>query len=216
MNFSRGGDSLSQRLKQIRSFYTDQKHIWDIGCDHGDLGLSFAADGNVQSIQLVDPSQAVVASLLKKIKDSYITKGFLNIVHQKGQEIVIAHPSNCIFIAGMGGKEISEIIQNLLPQLDESSRLIISPHRKILELRSLLNGLPMSLEGETTVFEDGQFYQVLCLIPQVTQERVSLFGENIWKGPVGESYRQHQIKYFTPHKDLASVAYVRYLKSLSL
>jgi tRNA (adenine22-N1)-methyltransferase len=214
MSFSREGDSLSERLKSIRHYHTDQRNIWDIGCDHGLLGLSFKVC-DVDSIHLVDPSKPVIDSLMNKLKDAYITKRKIFITQKEGQSLSIDSLSNCLFIAGMGGKEIGEIILHLLPQLDQSSRIVISPHRKILELRKLLNKLPLSLIEEKVMLEEGQYYQILCLSPLEGGQKVSLFGEELWTSETGESYRQHQVKFFTPHQDLASRDYVSHLQGLN-
>ncbi len=212
MSSSRVGDGLSRRLQALKDLHTNQKNIWDIGCDHGQLGLSFAGS-SVESIHLVDPSKPVIDELQKKVKDSYITQNKINISHKKGQKLIIDQNSNCIFIAGMGGKEIGDIIIHLLPQLDETSRIVISPHRKILKLRVLLHSLPLILNDEKVLFEEDQFYQVLCLIPG-KGKKVSFYGEGLWQSKAGEEYRQHQIKFFSPHQDLASIRYLDHLKAL--
>ena len=113
----------------------------------------------------------------------------------------------------MGGKEISEIIQSLLPLLDQESRFVISPHRKILELRELLHTLPLELEKEEVIREKGHYYVMMSLKHKTQVKRkVSLFGEEIWKSKWGEDYRQHQIKHFSHHKDKKSMDYVDHLK----
>ena len=104
-----------------------------------------------------------------------------------------------------------EILQNLLPQLDASSRIVISPHRKILELRKLLHYLPLILLEEKVLFEDGQFYQILCLTPG-EGVKVSLYGKDLWNDETGEAYLDHQVKTFSQHQDLASQEYVSYLR----
>ena len=211
MSSSREGETLSLRLRTLRSFYSNQKHIWDIGCDHGLLGLSFEAEYLVESIQLVDPSLSVIDKLNDKLKDSYITKHVF-IHHKKGQDIELHLSSNCIFIAGMGGSEIGEILTNLLPQLDDSSEIIISPHRKILELRKALGNMPLSIKEEKVIFEDQQFYPVMVLVPGDRGEKVSLYGDALWDDETGEEYLDHQIRYFSHHRDEASLAYVAWLK----
>lgn len=210
MSSSRVGDTLSKRLGKLRSFYNHEKHVWDIGCDHGQLGLSFHNISSVENIHLVDPSLPVIDVLKQKLIDSYITK--VKIYHQTGQSLSIKSSSNCIFIAGMGGKEIGEIITHVLPQLNSSSRLVISPHRKILELRSLLNKLPVSLIEEEVILEDDQFYQILILAPGKGTP-VSLYGENLWEGDTGKMYREHQLKAFGVHRDEASLSYVGFLRT---
>lgn len=210
MSSSRVEDTLSLRLGKLRSCYNQEKHVWDIGCDHGQLGLSFHNVSCVENIHLVDPSLPVINVLKQKLVDSYISKA--RIYHQNGQSLSITSSSNCIFIAGMGGKEIGEIITHILPQLNSSSRLVISPHRKILELRSLLHKLPVTLIKEEVIFEDDQFYQIMILAPR-NGKPVSLYGEELWEGDIGEKYREHQLAAFGVHRDEASLSYVKFLKS---
>lgn len=213
MNSFRVGDRLSRRLKTLRNYHSEQKIIWDIGCDHGQLGLSFL-ESTVTEINLVDPSELVIKSLYTLPIDAYIQKGILKIHYKEGQKLNIDSINNLIFIAGMGGKEIGEIIVSLIPQLDDSSQFVISPHRKILELRSLLHSLPLSLISEQVIFEDGQFYQVLVLRPGRSGEKVSLYGEKMWEGPEGREYLAHQLKVYKSHRDSGSQAYFDYLMSL--
>lgn len=210
MSSSKVGDALSLRLGKLRSYYNQEKHVWDIGCDHGQLGLSFHHISTVENIHLVDPSEPVINVLKQKLVDSYISKA--KIYQQNGQSLSIKSSSNCIFIAGMGGKEIGEIITHVLPQLNSSSRLVISPHRKILELRSLLNKMPVSLIEEEVIFEDDQFYQILILSPGIGTP-VSLYGEKLWEGVTGSMYREHQVKAFGIHRDEASLSYLDFLKT---
>lgn len=217
MSSSKVGDSLSLRLSKIRSFYQNEFYLWDIGCDHGDLGLSFVNSPSVEVINLVDPSISVKKSLELKLKDSYITKPLIEIKNERGQDLKITNDKkNLIFIAGMGGKEIGEIIYSLLPQLDSSSKIVISPHKNILELRSFLNSLPLCLEEETLVFENHQFYQIMVLKPDSSfdRKRVSVFGEEIWKSPLGISYRSHLLKHLPFHRGKLSQDFLKYLNSL--
>jgi tRNA A22 N-methylase len=158
---------------------------------------------------LVDPSLDV----FKSLKDSYITNGKINLINKKGQDLKIETKNNLFFIAGMGGKEIGGIIQSLLPHLQSCSRFVISPHRKILELRSLLRELPLKLEKEEVVWDKGQFYVVLSLKPDITGEKkVSLFGDELWQSETGEHYRQQQIQFFSLHKDEKSQQYIDFLR----
>src|SRR5690606_4311997 len=109
---------------------------------------------SVTQIHLVDPSALVIQTLKKKLLDSDIPREeIIQIHHQRGQELTLRPDiSKCLFIAGMGGKEIQEILQNLLPQLGAADRVVISPHRKILELRNYLHTSEFGLISEETLF----------------------------------------------------------------
>ncbi len=147
---------------------------------------------------------------------SYITKQPLISVHNlKGQEVILNSESKIVFIAGMGGKEIGEIITHLLPQLSPEDRLVISPHRNILELRKQLHLTDLRLVDEIVLKEEGQFYQIICLSKSSIGPKVSLYGTKIWEGVSGEEYRQHQIGTLSIHQDKASRDFVAHLKQLS-
>lgn len=180
------------------------------------LGLSFVDNEHIKSIHLVDPSVDVINVLKKKLVDSYITSKDLIKVHRtRGQDVILGPESKLIFIAGMGGKEIQEIILNLLPQLTSFDRLVISPHRNVLELRAYLKTSELGLMDEICLKEDGQFYQILCLNRSSDYAKVPLYGAKIWEGEIGEEYREHQIQTFSYHQDGLSKAFVSYLRQLS-
>lgn len=213
MSFFRGGE-LSLRLQTLKSFHLDQLNIWDIGCDHGKLGFSFINDHSISSINLVDPSEKVINDLNNKVKASYITAPKLNVFKCKGQDLKIKSKKNSIFIAGMGGKEIWEIISNILPSLDHESQFIISPHKNILMLRNYLHDCPITLRSESLIYENNQFYQILVLSPGFYGTPVSKFGSDIWKGNIGERYRLHLLHNYSAHQDQQSKDFLKYLKSL--
>ncbi|WP_408096463.1 tRNA (adenine(22)-N(1))-methyltransferase TrmK [Peredibacter sp. HCB2-198] len=215
-NSSRVGDSsLSLRLSTLHHQYQNETSIWDIGCDHGLLGLSFLNHEHVKAVHLVDPSDLVIKTLKDKFKATYISSPKLFIHHQPGQAVKLDPNSNCIFIAGMGGKEIGEIIQNLIPQLTSNDRLVISPHRKILELRVLLHSMNLDLLHEEVLKEDGQYYQIMVLAKSEKSGLIPLYGEKLWTSETGREYRIHQLKHFDLHQDVASRQYISFLKSLN-
>lgn len=202
--------SLSGRLSKLSSYYSNQHSIWDIGCDHGLLGLSFHKYESVKSIHLVDPSDKVIEVLKLKLKDSDIP--IATIYHSPGQNIKLNSESKCIFIAGMGGKEIAEILKNLEPQMSFQDQVVISPHRSVLLLRDYLFQSGFRLVGEEAFFEDAQYYPILVLSKNESLPRVTLYGENMWRGEIGTAYKMHQIKFFETHQDPSSQAYLAYLK----
>lgn len=206
---------LSERLSSIKAQYISASHVWDVGCDHGELGLSFNDVPTVQAIHLVDPSKPVIDELHKKTKDSYISKENLLIHHQRGQEISLCSDvSNHIFIAGMGGKEIGLILKSLRPQLNENDLVTISPHRGILELRRDLHASEFRCLREFVIEEGNQFYQILTLNQSSQSPAVSLYGKELWKGEVGEKYRLHQLEHFNRHKDSLSQGFIAYLRDI--
>jgi tRNA A22 N-methylase len=203
---------LSIRLKALASHYHNQESIWDIGCDHGQLGLSFRGHPSRPSIHLVDPSQEVILKLKASIDSDIPINHSIKIHHKKGQDLVLGSDTKQVFIAGMGGKEIRDILKAIRPQLSLGDRIVISPHRGILELREYLTHSDFRLNHEYTLKEDEQFYQIICLDFE-SISRVSAFGEGVFSGEIGRAYRQRLIDTFEIHQDTQSRALLNYLKN---
>ncbi len=212
-NSSRVGD-LPLRLATLKAYYENSEHIWDIGCDHGLLGLSFLGDPRVKSIHLVDPSERVIDSLNQKLINSHIPREKLHIHHLFGQNIKLSSQKNLLFIAGMGGQEILEILESLQPQLDSEDRVVVSPHRNILRLRQWLRQSDFRLFDESVMEENQQFYQILGLTKNSDHPLVSEFGSQIWSSSEGKRYRQRELFHFESHRDEASREYFSFLKGL--
>ena len=208
MNFSR-------RLQFLSELHQSETNIWDIGCDHGLLGLSFVQRLDIESVHLVDPSLDVINALQVKLLDSDIPKKEKISIHQKkGEEIKICSSQNLIFIAGMGGKNIIDILKHLSNQIDRSSKVVISPHKNILETRNYLHDSEWRLMSEHLVQENSQFYQVMSLKNEDSLPRVSRYGAEIWQNNLGKEYKNHLLKHLRTHRDEKSKQYVQFLEQI--
>jgi tRNA A22 N-methylase len=116
----------------------------------------------------------------------------------------------------MGGKEIGEILEVHHSQLDWSSRIIISPHKNILELRKKLAQLNYGVETEEIIKDQGRFYQVLVLSQNSELPLISPYGNRLWDHPLGREYRERELAHFSSHRDASSKEYCRFLEQLSL
>lgn len=205
---------LSKRLQALASHYHLAQSIWDIGCDHGQLGLSFRDHPQKPFIHLVDPSLDVIHKLKQSIDSDIPINHFIKIHHNKGQDVKLDPGSKQIFIAGMGGKEIRDILKALRPQMSAPDRIVLSPHRGILELREYLATSDFRLIHEYTLMDEDQYYQVLCLDFE-SPLSVHPFGEGVFQGEVGEAYRLKLVETFEIHQDPKSRAFLSYLKAAS-
>lgn len=206
---------LKGRLKELADCYEGESVVWDIGCDHAQLGLSFVDHPQIKEIHLVDPSTEVMKNhYSNKQLDSYITSGKLFLHQDYGQRILVESESNLIFIAGMGGKEIISILQELEKSSPYSYNVVISPHKNILEVREYLHSSRYRLKTEFVISDQGRFYQVLNL-DFSSQDLVSSYGKDIWVGPHASSYRDYLLAVYENHQDSSGKAYFRFLKSLT-
>lgn len=201
---------LSKRLATLASFYRGQDIIWDVGCDHGHLGLSFFKGESSPKIYLVDPAAPVIKKLKQKVNDSYIPT--IQVFHQEGQEITLGSEySHFIFIAGMGGLEIIDILRRVIPQLQEGDELLISPHNKVLDVRKYLGELHPLLLSEGVLVEGGIWYPYFHL--GLGGRVISQYGDQIFEGESGEGYRAHLLEKLARHRDEESLRYLNFLKA---
>jgi tRNA (adenine22-N1)-methyltransferase len=205
---------LSKRLKFISQLISTPTVVWDIGCDHGLLGLGFRSNRDVLEIHLVDQSIDVIKKLKSNI-DSDIPKPKVFVHFKKGQEIKINQKiKNSLIIAGMGGKEILDILKYVLPQLKQEDEIIISPHRNFLLLREYLSQSSYRLVCESVVSDSGHFYQVLKLSLMPDYNQVSIYGDTLWQSREGLLYRDYLIQHFQHHRDVVSNDFLKFLQNL--
>lgn len=165
---------------------------------------------------MIDPSLEVIKTLNTRIEDTYIPeRGLINVHCMKGQLFIPRPMVKCVFIAGMGGKEIIEILTHLAIYTKPNDRVVISPHRKILELRKYLFHSPYRLYDELCLHENAQFYQIICLQKSSHLPQVSLYGDKLWLDKTGKEYLKHQVSALKSHQDAASKEYLRYLAQLN-
>jgi tRNA A22 N-methylase len=165
---------------------------------------------------LVDPSEDVINTLTNRVNGSYITRKHNIKIHKiRGQEFIPSYESKCIVIAGMGGKEIGEILIHLASYITINDRIVISPHRNILELRDYLFHSEYRLFDEVCLNENGQFYQILCLQKSGDLPQVSLYGDKLWADQSGKEYLKHLVNALKSHQDEGSKAYLEHLLQLS-
>ena len=201
---------LSERLATFASFYRGQDIIWDVGCDHGHLGLSFFKGEFSPKIHLVDPAAPVIRKLKEKVNDSYIP--MIHVFHQEGQEIKLdSKQSHFIFIAGMGGPEIIDILRRVLPQLKSGDELLISPHNKVLDVRTFLGESAPLLLSEGVLKEGGIWYPYFHL--GLGGRVISQYGDQIFEGESGRGYREHLLEKLSRHRDEESLRYLNFLKA---
>ena len=205
---------LSNRLKYIYKLISTPTIVWDIGCDHGLLGLGFKNNPEVQEIHLVDPSLDVIKKLKANI-DSDIPKSKIFIHHQKGQEITLRKEfKNSLVITGMGGKEMRDILQVLITQLNQEDEIILSPHRNFLLLRDYLSQSSYLLVSESVVSDSGHYYQILKLSLGPQYKQVSPYGDSLWQSEEGRLYREFLIQHFQHHRDVVSNDFLKFLQNL--
>ncbi len=208
MNFK-----LSHRLQTIHNHVPRKPFIYDIGCDHGELGLSFQLYPEVRAIHLVDPSIQVINSLSQKLNVSDIPKDVL-LIQKKADQLEIKTKKNAIIMCGFGGSQMLEGVNHLKNQIDEDSIFIFSPHRHVLQLREGLAQGEYDLLLDMMILEDDLFYP-LMVVANRKGRGVHPYGEkDLWQSREGAQYREHLLQILRNHQNSRDQSFLKYLESL--
>lgn len=144
------------RLNIIQKEIDACKIFADVGCDHGKISKYVLDNGLCDKAYISDVS----ATCLKKAEillSDYIAKGkCISFVSNGLREVP---PADFVLIAGMGGKEIIEILSCDLDKI-ESSTLLLQPMKNSMEVREflLLHGFTILLDY---TFRDKLFYDII-------------------------------------------------------
>lgn len=120
--------SLSLRLQKILSLLPEKTELWDIGCDHGLLGLAGLITGKCQFVHMVDTSSTVIDRLQKKLQSPRyleLWEKFQEKIkfHSCSGEEVVSQATGCVVIAGMGGETLTKILDRKIV----CDKLILNP-----------------------------------------------------------------------------------------
>lgn len=155
----------SERLKKIADYAIEGGTILDIGSDHAYLPIYLVKE------ELVSQAIAgeVVEGPYEKAKKEVANQALTNKISVRlgnGFEVLKKNESiNTVFICGMGGLLISEIIekgekQNKIPK---NSRLVLQANNKEKELRVNLSHWNFQIIEESIVKENNKFYEIMVV-----------------------------------------------------
>ncbi len=157
--------------------------IADVGCDHGLVSLYILNANLSNKVVCIDISPKCLQktqNLLQKTKlqDRAV---FLQSDGLAGAEKL---PINQIVIAGMGGINISNIL-NAMPKLSQDARLILQPMNNITLVRKTLNSLNKTIIRDEIIFDKNKYYHIIV----AQNGKQKLTKQQIRCGAVTEDYR---------------------------
>lgn len=166
---------LSVRLQTIANLIPKNQVVADVGCDHGkileyalrhkDAIFVYGSDISAKSVQ------KTTQLLTNKKFDNFVTlqsDGF--------EQYNIADKANITVavIAGMGGREIIHILQELLQakeQFGALQKMILQPQNSTKSLRVFLQENNFKIEYDKKIKDKHMFYDVLSVVPFETQKQ---------------------------------------------
>ena len=110
--------SLSDRLKKVYDLILPNQPLWDIGCDHGYVGLHAHRNRLCTEINLVDQSREVLHSTHLRITEWFPEKTGeeLRVWCLDAEREALPISSGTVVMAGLGTPTIVRMITNLFPE----------------------------------------------------------------------------------------------------
>lgn len=162
----------SKRIESIAEVVSPCDTLADIGCDHGFIGFCALEKNKAKKVLFSDIS----APSLEKAKAYCLKNGCSEkcefFVGNGTEKIAYA---DCVVIAGMGGKEIIEILENMS---FKPSQIVLQPMKNLPDVRKYVEQRYF-VSFDKIVF-DKKFYNIISLTQgsdNLSDEEI-LFGKN--------------------------------------
>lgn len=166
---------MTERLKIILADIPCGKVFADIGCDHGYIAKAMLISGKCERVIISDIS-AKCLSKAEKLLENEIRLGKATSVVSDGFEKVFG--ADVALIAGMGGEEISAIIdRDNLPE-----NLVIQPMKNPEKARMRAGERGYKIVKDRVFKSAGKFYDLIVLKKgkeMLTQEEIEFGRDNL-------------------------------------
>lgn len=181
--------NLSNRLEAIVKLVDEYKTVADIGCDHGYVTAELILSNRCEKVVATDISRN---SLYKAIRfcDSLNINNYVSFREGDGFSVIYKQDKvKQAIIAGMGGMEIINILENKKFKL---KNFILQPMRDVVKLREYLISNKYKILNDFIVYDEGVFYNII----KVTKGRTKLRPLEIYFGKDNFEYNKEVFKQY--------------------
>lgn len=180
--------NLSIRLESIISMVSPVETLADIGTDHAWLLIELLNRNIIQQGIAIDNKEGPLAIAQRNVASEGLTDK-ISLLKSDGA-LKLKTPAQAWVIAGIGGENTLEIIENSLSQAQQLEQLILAPHSKIEIVRARLAELNFTVRSEQLV-KDEKFYVIINAQYNKNQQQLTLketYLGNLESDPLYEEY----------------------------
>lgn len=151
---------LMPRLQHIKDLISPCGRLWDIGCDHGFLGINMYLTGACQKAILTDLKAKPLAEAKKLARSYGLGPDQVSLLLGNGFAGQEPRPGDTVVIAGMGAYQIRSILQSI--DLGQDLSICLHPTWNREVLRRYLAGQGFTIQ-ESLVQDRGRTYSIFYL-----------------------------------------------------
>lgn len=156
--------AINKRLQLVAS-YIKNKRLADIGSDHAYLPIFLAKEGKIEFAVAGEIVEGPHKVSIKNVKE----EGLSNLIECRKaaglDAITLEDNIDVITICGMGGKLISDILEDGKEKLLNKPNLILQPNVGEGFVREKLQELGYAIVAENIIEEDGHIYEIIVAEP---------------------------------------------------
>lgn len=185
---------LMPRLQHIKDLISPCDQLWDIGCDHGFLGIHMYLTGSCHKAILTDIKAKPLAEA-KKLAQAYgLGPDQVTLILGDGFAGLVPSPGDTVVIAGMGAYQIRSILQSI--DLGQELTICLQPTWNREVLRRYLASQAFLIQ-ESLVQDRGRTYSIFKLIRGGEVRELSLAAAAIGEAwladsPIYQDYLAHE------------------------
>ena len=151
---------LSERLLAVASMVTPGSVVCDVGCDHGYVPIYLVKHHVCPRVIAMDVNEGPLKSAGEHVREA----GLLPYIETRlsdGVEALEPGESDCLIIAGMGGRLMERILTEGRERVAGMREVILQPQSEIAAFRKFLREQGYTLLSENMIFEDGKYYPMM-------------------------------------------------------
>lgn len=152
---------IPQRISMLESLIPCGSVCADIGTDHGYLPIALGRSRKCDRIIAADISETCLKKAIRNIN----AQGFddMLVEYRIGDGLSVLQKIDSIshvIIAGMGGRQIIEMLA-MLPEYLHNATFLLQPMQNIMELRQSFAKLGFVIANEELVSENSRFFEII-------------------------------------------------------
>ena len=210
---------LSKRLQSLYDLIEkdSSQTLYDLCCDHGDLGLRVAQDGIASTVFLIDRVPSIIDALSVRIEATDIPSGVkIFALCEDSSQTQKTIKNSTLILAGIGEDTAISILEQI--DLCPKCHLILGVHSENFELREYLKNKGFGLIAEKVIKDKGKLYE-LIKVSKCSKTPLNTVGSEQWScdNPASIELLNKRIRYLEiklSHQK--NVKYEDYLKNLKL
>ena len=187
---------ISKRLSACLDALSSLSKCADIGCDHAYLPCYGISEGIIDSAIAIDVIDGPLDQARRTIADYGLTDK-IELRKGSGLEPLSIGEVEGVSIAGMGGKLISQLLEDNLPIAKSMEILVFQPQGGESILRRTLYENDFSITNEQLLEEDAIIYTIITAVPEgcatKPSENIKFTELDIIFGPILRQYVKDEL-----------------------